>query len=210
MNDLFNIGNFEPINENFVKESVFALQGLAKIQQKFNKNDMDTFINELHDSIVGKYLGFSLINTEKHGFDCKLNNNEDIFLESKVASYSSTSWAATFNDTTLEKADAFRSKNVWLSLSLWRNISEILCICYGQNELIGDILEKGVLKHKSSLTVRSSQTISMSKLIFQLGFKILSPIYNKHELISYLNLHGLQKLDTHHIIEYKDFISIDK
>lgn len=87
MKNLLHKGNFQPINDSFIKESRCTLQELSKIQEKFKKNDIDNLLNELHDSIVGRYLGFKLINVEKHGFDCKLNNKNDIFLESKVASY---------------------------------------------------------------------------------------------------------------------------
>ena len=208
MKTLLDKCNFQPINSLFIQKSIIAMDELTKIQKEFNKNDMDTLLNELHDSIVGKYLGFKLINTEKHGFDCKLDYNSNIFLESKVASYTSSSWSATFNDTTLEKADAFRSKNVWLSLSLWINISTPLCICFGQNPKIGDFLENGVLKHKEGKTVRSTQSISMSKLIFEYGFKLLSPSYSAIELVRMLNLYKMKKLDTSYIIEYKNFKSI--
>lgn len=141
MNEIFRKGRFEPINNSFIKDSMVILGELAKIQNKYSKQDIDSLLNELHDSIVGKYLGFQLVNTQKHGFDCKLDESHDIFLESKVASYRSSSWAATFNDTTLEKAAAFRTKNIWLALSLWTSASDILCICFDQNPEIGDILE---------------------------------------------------------------------
>lgn len=208
MNELFLKGNFEPINDLFIKESRLVLKSLAKIQKKFNKGDMDTLLNELHDSIVGKYLGFELVNTEKHGFDCKLSAEKDIFLESKVASYSSNSWSATFNDTTYAKADAFRTQCLWLALSIWTSASDILCICYGKNQAIGDILEAGVTKHRAGETVRSTQSISMSKLLFEFNFKILSPFLSKSELLKELNMHGLKKLDVNQIVEYKDFESI--
>lgn len=210
MNELFKKGHFEPINNNFIKESMVVLDDIAKIQNKYSKPDMDNLLNELHDSIVGKYLGFKLVNTQKHGFDCKLNAHRNIFLESKVASYASSSWSATFNDTTFEKADAFRSKNVWLALSIWTTASDILCICFGQNPEIGDILEKGVKKHKAGETVRSTQTISMRHLILKLDFKILSPILPAEQLIARLNIHNLKELNFTHIIELKNFKSIEQ
>lgn len=74
------------------------------------KNHIGTFINELRDQIVGHTLGFDLVNVEKHGFDCKMADKKDIFLEVKAASYDSSTWNATFNDTTLEKAKCFKSK----------------------------------------------------------------------------------------------------
>lgn len=174
MSDLFAKGNFEPINVSFIKESVTALDKISLLQKKYQKPDMDTLLNELHDSIVGKYLGFELINTQKHGFDCKLNITDEIFLESKVVSYASSSWQATFNDTTMDKVEAFRSGKVWLALSLWMSVSDILCICFGNNQNIANILEAGILKHKVGKTVRSTQSISMNRLISEFNFTVLS------------------------------------
>ena len=210
MHNLFAKGRFAPINERFIKESIIQLKGLAAIQAKYRKGDMDTLLNELHDSIVGKYLGFELVNTEKHGFDCKLNKAQDIFLESKTVSYLSNSWNATFNDTTMEKADAFRDKKVWLALSLWQNASDLLCICFGQNKKIGDLLEDGVKKHQAGKTVRSTQSISFSKLVFDLHFKILSPSLPAEILMQRLHQQKhLKQLTAEFVIEYKDFVSIN-
>lgn len=211
MSDLFNKGKFEPININFIDDSLIQLNGLASIQKKYEKSDMDTLLNELHDSIVGSYLGFELINTVKHGFDCKLNSTEDVFLESKVASWSSKQWSATFNDTNHEKADAFRHSNVWLALSVWENVTTPAFICFGQHENIGDILEEGVLKHQRGETVRSTQTISMDKLIFDFNFKILSPNLSAEDLLNRFHLLQkikLKKITREHIIEFNDFTNI--
>ena len=171
---LFEKGHFEPISKGFMLEGKEAFGGVAEFQRKYNKLDMDTLQNELHDSMVGDFLGFTLVNTDKHGLDCKLSEQDEVFLESKAASYSADSWGATFNDTTLEKADAFRDEKVWLALSVWTSTAELLFICYGQHESIGDYLEKGVLKHKAGDTVRSTQTIGLASLIKNYGFKVLA------------------------------------
>lgn len=170
---LFEIGSFEPISQEFMMEGRAAFDSVAEFQRKYNKKDMDTLQNELHDSIVGELLGFQLVNAAKHGLDCKLSEQESIFLESKAASYN-TSWQATFNDTTLEKADAFRDEKVWLALSVWTNTAELLFVCYGQHEGIGDYLEEGVHKHNDGKTVRSTQTIGLIPLIKDYGFKVLA------------------------------------
>ena len=188
MTNLLDKGHFEFINELFIFECIQQLDGLAAIQEKYNKRDMDTLLNELHDSMVGRYLGFDLVNSEKHGFDCKLSAEQDVFLESKVASFASSSWSATFNDTTLEKASLFKDKRVWLALSIWSNVTTPLCICFGQHKKIGDILKAGVMKHKKGKVVRSTQTIGMNKLIFEFGFKLLSPALPANELIQKINL----------------------
>ena len=170
--DLFNKGNFSPIDDDFISEGVLALKELQKVQERFNKNDTDTFINELRDQIVGHTLGFNLVNVEKHGFDCKMAAKKEVFLEVKAASYDSSSWSATFNDTTIEKANCFKCKNLYLALAIWKDASDLLFICFGQNKKIGDWLEEKVKWFKDGNTVRSTQSISFSKLINHYGFKI--------------------------------------
>ena len=204
--DLFKKGNFEDIDTNFIFDGRAALGTLKSFQEKYKKPDIDTLLNELHDSIVGNYLGFSLINTEKHGLDCKYSKEKDIYLESKVASIESQSITATFNDTTLEKADSFRDEKVWLALSVWNNALDLAFICYGQNEAIGDFLEEGVKKHKRGETVRSTQSISLHKLIFDYKFKILAIGMSKNEIYQMLtSIRGYKKLDRDIITELKDF-----
>ena len=117
-------------------------------------------------------MGFDLVNIEKHDFYCKKNNKKDIFLEVKAASYDSSTWNATFNDTTLEKANCFKSKKLYLALAVWKDASDLLFICFGQNENIGKLLEEKVKWFKAGNTVRSTQSISFSKLIKDFGFKI--------------------------------------
>lgn len=172
MKKLIEKGKFEPIDLDFISEGTIALRELQKVQENFNKNDTDTFINELRDQIVGHYLGFSLVNTEKHGFDCKMSKNKDIFLEDKAASYDASSWGATFNDTTIEKANLFKQKNVYLALSVWKDASDLLFICFGQNKKIGEFLEEKVSWFKKGNTVRSTQSISFINLIKKYNFKI--------------------------------------
>ena len=169
---LFNNGKFSHIDNEFIAEGVLALRELQKVQERFKKNDTDTFINELRDQIVGHTLGFDLVNVEKHGFDCKMADKKDIFLEVKADSYDSSTWNATFNDTTKEKAKCFKSKNLYLALAVWKDASDLLFICFGQNENIGKWLEEKVKWFKAGNTVRSTQSISFSKLINDFGFKI--------------------------------------
>lgn len=142
--DLFEKGKFISIDRGFMCEGHNALLSISKVQEKYNKKDTDTFINELRDSIAGYTLGFELVNVEKHGFDCKLSKDKDIYLEVKSASFIAKSWQATFNDTTFEKADAFKDKKVYLALAVWEKASDLLFICYGQNIEIGNYLEEKV------------------------------------------------------------------
>ena len=167
-----------------------ALEEVTKIQIKYNKPDTDTFINELRDSIAGYTLGFDLVNVEKHGFDCK-RTDKNIFLEVKSASFSASSWGATFNDTTLEKAESFKDEKVYLALAIWKNASDLLFIIYGQNERIGEFLEEKVRWFKSGHTVRSTQSISASQLINDYGFKILAVNRTKEDVLNLLRLKSI-------------------
>ncbi|MDY3669408.1 MAG: hypothetical protein SOZ73_01805 [Campylobacter sp.] len=205
MSDLFSKGSFVPIDKVFVKESLCALDALTEIQNKYKRMDMDTLLNEIHDSMVGDYLGFSLINTEKHVFDCKYSKSKDIFLESKVASYYAKELSATFNDTNLEKAEAFRSSRVWLSLSIWESVTKLLCICYGQNKEIGDFLKNKIINRKEGS--RSTQSITLSSLIFRYNFKLLAVSCTQNELIAKLALHNrkFSELEVEDIQTLKTF-----
>lgn len=167
-------GKFQQIDDNFMAEGIIALRELKKVQERFHKNDTDFFINELRDQIVGYKLGFDLVNADKHGFDCKMSNGR-YYLEVKAASYDADSWNATFNDTTMEKAEAFKDKKVFLALAVWKDASDLLFITFGQNEEIGKFLSKKVEWFKAGNTVRSTQSISFTKLVSDYGFKIFAP-----------------------------------
>ncbi|MDR0483673.1 MAG: hypothetical protein LBH40_00130 [Alphaproteobacteria bacterium] len=184
MNNLFDKGNFVKINNHFMSEGIEVLQQVSKVQEKYNKHDTDTFINELRDSICGYYLGFDLVNTEKHGFDCK-NSTTNKYLEVKSASFSANSWSATFNDTTLEKAESFTNNSLYLALAIWKNASDLLFICFGQHPEIGKYLKGKIEDFNNQKSKRSTQTISLTKLIFDYNFKILTT-KSKEDLLQIL------------------------
>ncbi|WP_051590851.1 hypothetical protein [Mycoplasmopsis felifaucium] len=189
MNSLLTKGNYKPINKNFLVEGHEVLEEVAKVQEKYNKSDTDTFINELRDSMAGHYLGYDLVNTNKHGFDCKLSVNQDIFLEVKSASFSASTWSATFNDKTIEKAQCFQNDKVYLCLAIWKNASNLLFVVYGKNPKIGQYLQEKVEKFlKGEVGVRSTQTISLSQLIFEYDFDIIYINKSKEEVKSILQL----------------------
>lgn len=152
------------------------MQEVAKIQEKYDKPDIDTFLNEVHDSTVAKHLHYTHVNTEKHGFDARRKSAhsgcDSDFLEVKAASFGAKSLQATFNDTNLEKAALFQQKNVYLALSVWCAAADLLFIAYGQNEAIGRFLEEKVKWFKAGNTVRSTQSITLSDLVRKYGFKI--------------------------------------
>lgn len=184
-----------------------VLQKVQEVQVKYKKEDTDTFINELRDSIAGHTLGFDLVNIEKHGFDCKKSDTENLFLEVKSASFVARQWNATFNDTTLEKAEAFKDEKVYLALAVWKDASELLFICYGQNEKIGEFLEKQVHWFKEGHTTRSTQSISLSALVFTYGFKILAVNKSVEDVKNLLRLKSrtFNKLKDDMIVSIEDF-----
>lgn len=189
MSTLFAKGNYKRINTNFLVEGHEILEEVSSVQEKWNKGDTDTFINELRDSMAGHYLGYELVNTDKHGFDCKKNEKENIFLEVKSASFVASTWGATFNDTTIEKAKCFQTDQVYLCLAVWKNASNLLFLVYGQNENIGKFLENKVEKFLSGEGgVRSTQSISITQLVFDYGFDIVCVNKSKDQVKSMLCL----------------------
>jgi len=164
-------------------------------------------INELRDSLVGYKLGYQLVNIEKHGFDCKKSADENIFLEAKQASFDAQSWQATFNDTTYEKAEAFKTNQLFLSLAVWKNAADLLFVCYGQNSRIGDFLEEKIDWFKAGNTVRSTQSISVTTLVFDYGFKIITIFKTKEQLLEILRNKNRKflKLNVDDIMTWEEF-----
>jgi hypothetical protein len=206
-NTLFNAGNFEAHNINFLNDVKSALGVLANAAKKYNKLDMDTLLNEFHDSYIGAALGFDKVNTAKHGFDCCDDNGR--FLESKVSSASASSYSATFNDTNLEKADSFKKDNVWLAYSIWADPATPICVAYGQHEGIGEFLEEKVRNFKNGYGgVRSTQTISLTNLLFKYGFKLYALDYSKEEVVKFFQENGKGKLKKLTIDDVHDIESV--
>lgn len=210
--ELFKKGTFMAIDNNFMTEGREVLQRVQEVQEKFKKEDTDTFINELRDSIAGYTLGFELVNVNKHGFDCKMSEKDDYYLEVKSASFIADKWQATFNDTTFEKAESFKDKKVYLALAVWKDASDLLFICFGQNEKIGEFLEEKVNWFKEGHTVRSTQSIPLSKLVFNYGFKILAVNRSKEEVLSLLRLknRAFKKMSDDTVISLNEFVSIQE
>lgn len=175
-------GNYKEINNDLINQTKQYLDEIAKIQLKFNKTDSDSFINEIKDTIICKYLGFELINTDKHGFDAKLNQNQDIFLEVKNISIHSSSWSATFNDTTFEKADFFKTDKVILAVGVWNYIADLSFIIYGYNQEIGCYLQEKI-KYAKLNKRRSTQTLSVRKLLQSFLFCIKPISMTKEQII---------------------------
>lgn len=202
-------GNFKPIDDAFLTKSLDVFQDLSIIQDEYGKNDTDTFMNEVHDAIAAKYLGFTHINTEKHGFDARrtslLSNHQYDYLEVKTASYDAKSWQATFNDTNLEKANLFKQPNVHLSLSVWKGAANLLFVAYGSSPLLGEFLSRKVndfLYRRT--TVRSTQSISLSKLVNDFGFKIYAIHKTKEQVYDIISLRCGRSISRHCIHDIRE------
>ncbi|MDO4781164.1 MAG: hypothetical protein Q4A34_02125 [Candidatus Saccharibacteria bacterium] len=188
MSTLLHKGNFQPLDENFLAKSLDVFQGVSDIQAEYRKGDTDTFMNEVRDSIAAKYLGFTHINTEKHGFDARRAGRDGSyeFLEVKSASFDADTWGATFNDTNQEKADAFKEQNVYLCLSLWRYASDPIFFAFGQHADIGYFLEEKMIHRPAGS--RSTQSISLQNLVNKYGFVIYSVSKTPEQLFSILQI----------------------
>tara|TARA_Y100000996_G_scaffold211640_2_gene166259 strand:- start:124 stop:771 length:648 start_codon:yes stop_codon:yes gene_type:complete len=204
---IFKKGNYVKIDDSFISETVKILQPLYEIQRKYDKQDTDTFINEVRDSLVGRYLGFELINELKHGFDGKKEDGDE-YLEVKQTSFSSKTWGGTFNDTNLEKAEAFKDKKLYLVVAIWDGMTELLAMVYGQNFGIGDFLEEAVNRVANTST-RSTQSLSVSKLINDFGFKIIVPPTKSKEEIRELFISkssSFRNFNSDVFVDYDEFL----
>ena len=174
-------GRFEKIDNSFMDETFDAFALLESIQKKYGKTDNDTVINEARDAKVAQVLGYNNINTDKHGWDAKDDNDE--FLEVKQASVASHSIGATFNDTTIEKTEEISKGNVTIALAVWSSLRNLLFVVYGKNAAIGEHLKEKIIRSKANNAIRpGTQTISMKDLIVKFGFKVRPVSMSKKEI----------------------------
>jgi len=169
--DIFKKGNFQPLSNEFKQLGLVALQQLSEFQNKFEIYDTDTTINSIRDTIISGYLGFDLINTEKHGFDGKRSKTGE-FLEVKQCSLSAKRWGGTWNDTNVEKAKAFSNKKLFTVIAVWKGASDLQFMVFGQNNKLGKYLLDRIKNRKEGS--RSTQNIGIDKLI-EWGFSIIVP-----------------------------------
>lgn len=171
MNNIGLHGKFERINESFLDETFSVFELLENIQRKYGKTDNDTIINEARDAKVAQVLGYGNINTDKHGWDAKGDTEE--FLEVKQASASANHICATFNDTSLEKADELGKDNITIALAVWSSLRNLLFVVHGKNPAIGPDMKRKIIAAQEKGHIRpGTQSISMNDLIFKYGFKI--------------------------------------
>ncbi|MBI3074980.1 MAG: hypothetical protein HYY92_02065 [Parcubacteria group bacterium] len=183
MLDIFQKGRYEPIPAGFKEEGEKALRALAKFQKRFHLPDTDTTINAIRDEIVGRLLGFNLLNKNKHGFDAKKSSAEE-YLEVKQCSISSGSLGGTWNDTNEEKAQAFSDPRLYTAVAIWEGASDLQFIVFGQNPALGTHLLRLVRNRPSGS--RSTQTIPISKLINDFSFVVVCPSGKTKEEILHL------------------------
>ncbi|WP_320949168.1 hypothetical protein [Fusobacterium sp.] len=182
---LFNKGTYKEIDRIYISRVQNAMFKVMELQEEYGKYDNDSFLNEMKDSMVGMYLGYDFVNTDKHGFDAKRKNYEyDEWLEVKQVSFKSESWQATFNDTTIEKAEAFKDIKLNLAVGIWNKMMELMFIVYGKNYEIGEYLERMVIKCKEEQR-RSTQTILVQSLIENYNFRI-KPVNNSSKEVEEL------------------------
>ena len=171
--NIFKKGNYKPIPPSFRTKGFFALEELTKFQEEFQSWDTDTTINEIRDAIVANYLGFDLLNFDKHGFDAK-SSKKNKFLEVKQCSIFSKRLGGTWNDTNEEKAKAFSDKRLFTAVGVWKGASDLQFITFGQNKKLGEYLLQRVRAVANSNT-RSTQNIPIQKMIKEYGFVVIVP-----------------------------------
>ena len=185
MNSIGLHGKFEKINKDFIDETFKVFEQLEAIQKKYGKTDNDTIINEARDAKVAQVLGYEDINTDKHGWDAKDSGEE--FLEVKQASASANHICATFNDTSLEKADELGKDNITIALAVWSSLRNLLFVVYGKNSQIGPDMKQKIIVAKEKGHIRpGTQSISMNDLIFKYGFKIKPVGMGKDDIRKFL------------------------
>ena len=169
---IFAKGDYQPISSTFRTQGLSLLNEISSFQNKFEIQDTDTAINAIRDSLIANYLGYDLLNMDKHGFDARKSKKEE-FLEIKQCSFSSNSWGGVWNDTNEEKARAFSDERLFTAVALWKNASDLQFIVYGQNNKLGQDMLSMVRKRKTGS--RSTQSFSIMKLIKNYRFKVVCP-----------------------------------
>ena len=210
--DCANLSNFALRSEKKVNDGRNVLNMLSSYQKEHNVFDTDRCLNEIRDGIAAGLIGFDRDNIDKNGFDCA--NSKGELLEVKSVNCSSSSWGATFNDTTEKKALLFKEDNVYLQVPLWVSAAEISCFLIGSNPEIGDFLLSKVKYYNENRKniIRSVQILTITKLYKEFGFKIVSVDYTKEQVVELLkgkhpNVFGsLCVDDIMSVEEYNEFI----
>ena len=181
--DIFKKGDYKPVPAEFRTLGILSLNELTKFQDKFKIFDTDTTINSIRDAIVSNYLGFDLLNFNKHGFDAKKSHKE-IYLEVKQCSISSGRLGGTWNDTNEEKARAFSDTRLFTTVAVWKGASDLQFMVYGQHRGLGKYLLERVRNRKPGS--RSTQNVAIEALIKKYKFSIICPPDKTKKFVSTL------------------------
>lgn len=175
MATIFEKGTFVDFPDEFRREGLEVLQGITKFQIAYESPDTDTAINQIRDAMIGYYLGFEQLNTEKHGFDARRTNKSGNyeFLEIKQCSFTAKRLGGTWNDTSVDKARAFKDPRLFTAVAVWKYAADLQFIVYGQSPLLGEFLEERVTQRKEGS--RSTQSVDITKMIKEFGFSVVCP-----------------------------------
>lgn len=203
--DIFEKGDYKQTPNLFKTKGIFALEELTKFQDEFQSYDTDTTINEIRDSIIGSYLGYDLLNFNKHGFDCK-NSKTGEFLEVKQCSVFSKRLGGTWNDTNEEKAMAFSDDRLFTAVGVWKGAADLQFVVYGQHIDLGKYLLERV-KAVENTSTRSTQNIGIEKMIQEYGFKVIVPPDKNKEFVYKLLVNYKRNIPTY--LTMDDFLTIN-
>lgn len=178
---LFERGRYVRIPAGFRMKGMRSLAAIDEFQTAYEdicRNDTDTTVNAIRDSIVAHYLGYDLINADKHGFDAKKSRKEE-YLEIKQCSIDRKTLSGTWNDTNLEKADCFKLEKLKTAIAVWHKAVDLQFVVFGYSAELGKHLEYCIKNRKSGS--RSTQSIPLTKFL-DWGFIILVETPEKVDL----------------------------
>ena len=181
-----NLSKFASRSEKKVSDGRNVLKVLSSYQKEHGVFDTDRALNEIRDGIAADLIGFDRDNSDKNGFDCA--NSKEELLEVKSVNCSSSSWGATFNDTTEKKALSFKKDNVYLQVPLWVDASVLSCFFIGNNPEIGEFLFSKVKHYNENRKniIRCTQSLPITKLYNEFDFKIVAADYTKEQVVELL------------------------
>lgn len=203
--DIFKKGDYRPIPYSFRTKGILALEELTKFQNEFQSYDTDTTINEIRDSIVGNYLGYDLLNFNKHGFDGK-SSKTGKFIEVKQCSVFSKRLGGTWNDTNEEKAMAFSDERLFTAVGVWKGAVDLQFIIYGQHVDLGKYLLERV-RAVANTSTRSTQNIGIEKMIQEYKFNVIVPPDKKKDFVYKLLINYKRNISKYLTID--DLLSIN-
>lgn len=179
------LNGFELLTEEQALSDKECLKIFSYHQEKRGILDTDRCINEMRDGYAGRLIGFNYINKCKNGFDCANENGDK--LEVKSINACAKSWGATFNDTTEEKALSFKNEKVYLQVPIWINAFKMSFFLINNNPKVGNFLLDKVKKYINNRnSFRCTQTLNVTKLYKEFGFKIVAVDETKEQVVNRL------------------------